>query len=167
MLLQIIVSLLLSIIGFQDFKNRSIPLFLFPLLFGLLFYYNFTQLGLHDLLQYFAYNLFFLVAVFAFVSVYFSIRRRKFVNIFKKDIAVGDFLFYIILAVGFNTVDFILFFVFSLILSIIVVFVISLKNKTLTGNIPLAGLLALQFLVIFVLNETLDMHITGLELLNI
>lgn len=68
----------------------------------------------------------------------------------KNTFGLGDFLFFIILAIGFPTATFLVLFSFSLLFSMLLFFLLKhqLKHKT----VPLAGLQALFICLVFIAN---------------
>ena len=63
---------------------------------------------------------------------------------------LGDALFFLALCVSFPTVSFIIFFVFSLLFSLLLHFIF--KNKAADKTVPLAGYMSLFFIGIYALD---------------
>jgi hypothetical protein len=135
----------LLIILYQDFKQRSISWWTIPLLLiigGIQSYFiNDWQQGL----RFFLVNGLFIGFQYLVLTIYFSIKERKLVQIIDRWIGLGDWLFFIGLATLFSPVHYIMFFIFSILL-ILVVFLI-LKNTILkqVKTIPLAGAMSLVY----------------------
>ena len=160
MIIKLLLILTLSIIFFQDIKERMVWLFLLP---------SFAILG--SLLYFWQSNSdVFLVTILinlAIVSILMSVNYlvAKFIfrkNLFKEALGLGDLLFFIAFALSFPTLAFLNFFVFSLIFSFLVhqlVLLISKWKGKITqkhSSVPLAGLIA------FFLIGVYSAHWTGL-----
>jgi len=146
MIIKLLLILTLSLIFFQDIKERMVWLFLLPsfAILGCLLYFwksnsdiflasilvNIGIVGVLMLVN-------FLVAKFIFKK-----------NLLKEAIGLGDLLFFIAFALSFPTLAFLNFFVFSLIFSFLVhqlALVISKRKGKITqkhSRVPLAGLMA-------------------------
>ena len=96
-------------------------------------------------------NLIFILLLFFILKLYCKYKLKK--NIFEA-IGLGDFLFFIVLAVSFPIVSFFVLFSISLIFSLVLYLVLKpiLKQKT----IPLAGFQALFLVIILGLNLALN-----------
>lgn len=140
-LLLILISLL-GIMAWQDFVFRSISWFLFPLLFILSVLYNVMQTDVYIFAFNFSINFLFVSILLLLLSLYFSLKSKRMVNIINKQIGLGDVLFFISAATFFSPVWYLFFFLFGLMLSLVfAVFFILLKQKQ--SLIPLAGIMAL------------------------
>jgi inner membrane protein involved in colicin E2 resistance len=141
--IKFLIVLCSLVIFIQDLKFRGVSWILFPIIFILCSIYNFIQLPALELVCNFGYNLIFLTILFFFVMIYFSIKNRKFVNITKELIGAGDLLFFVCLSALFSPINFILFFISSLLIITLVsgLIILIIKNKKL--QIPLAGLQAI------------------------
>ena len=144
--------ILLSLIAYQDFKDRLVSWYLFPLLFGFLAYKGIRHLLVVEFLEYAVVNLAFLILQFAMGTIYVSIKQRQLVNITKQWIGWGDVLFLVALCVAFSPLNFFVFYLASL----IGVIGIALIQKVFTKNeeplIPLAGIMAVFMVIILGLN---------------
>jgi hypothetical protein len=133
------ILILLLIIIQQDLSKREISwILLLLLLFAFLFEHTSLN-GYASVLNCFILNLRFLLAQFLFLGLYFRIRTGKFSNIVDKHIGLGDILFLIVLCAAFSPVNFILFYVLSLLISLFVFGIYRLWNKGSDLTLPLAG----------------------------
>lgn len=136
----------LTTITYQDFKERKVFWFLFPLamlIFGLLYYVQVTsvEVFLYQTLT----NLFLVTGILTILFLYTRfITKKRFLN---HSLGLGDMLFFYALGLGFPTLTFIVLFVGASLFSIMVFLIIkrNLKHKT----VPLAGLMGL--FIIFIL----------------
>jgi len=120
------LSLILPVLPviYEDFKYRAIHwIWIASLLLLVLWIYpiNWTYSGL---------NLLFLGLQLALLSIYFSIKNRKWINLFKEYLGIGDVVFFIPLCFIFSPVNQILFFIITLIFSLI-----GFLNSTMTIGI--------------------------------
>lgn len=131
---------LLAIVCYQDFKQRAISWWLIPLLF--IPCYGIAYLCFDASLWFgVSVNLGFILIQLLGLSLYFSVKNRKLVNITKEYLGIGDILFFIPLCFLFSPLHFIVFFISSFIFILIGYFLWKLYQPTKT--IPLAGALAI------------------------
>lgn len=142
--LKLLVLLVSLSIFIEDITRLSVHWWLFPVLCGSL-----ILIGLHFngdyhwmMVQAFA-NMAFIAIVFGLLSVVYSIKQRRFVNITKDLLGLGDFAFLISIALYLPFINYFLFFIGST----ICVLLLWLPFKVLLKKVyvPLAGLQALLF----------------------
>jgi hypothetical protein len=142
--LKLAILLLLTIIFIQDLVSRSVYWIIFPLLAAL---YILTRILIPDsgwgMCESILLNIGFLALQLLLVTVYFSIKNKQFVNITADMLGWGDILFLLSTAFYLSTLNFIFFYLFSLILVLLswIIWQIFSKGK----KIPLAGLQSLIF----------------------
>ncbi len=146
-ILIIILSLSLALITFQDYRYRAVSWFLFPIAALALFFINFHNVSFEQILVNQLSNLGFLCLQFLILLLFFRVRNISSQDILKKQIGLGDVLFFIVLALGLPTTLFILFFVGSLIVSLAAGLILFSKS-----TVPLAGLQSAMLLVLITLN---------------
>lgn len=139
----------LSIMVVQDFRDRAIDWYLFPIGFFLILTVADTgEQGFtwRTLLL----NLMIIGSQLSLLWIYFFLTGRK-LNLWSNDhLGFGDILFLFILAVSFSPVNFFFFYFFSLLFAILIFFLISLSPKK-WATIPLAGIQAFLLIIVFVL----------------
>ncbi len=143
-----ISAITLTMIAIQDYRSRSVYWFFFPLL-GLSGIAQ-SILEIKSTSQSFLYaffNLFFLLLQFCVLKFYFFLRQRKKMKLIDKKIGSGDVLFLIAICFFFSPVNFIAFYITSLLFTVIVYGVNSRIRKSSMGTVPLAGLQAVFFIV--------------------
>lgn len=151
LLVEILITLILLMIFVQDIKSRSVYWICFPAL-ALLFMamYGLKYGSLAGLWPLAFFNLLFILVQLLAVSAWFSIRQKTWVNITQSLLGWGDILFLICLAACFSPVNFVLFYIVSL----IIVLMVWLAGKQLlfknTRHIPLAGLQSLVLIAVLV-----------------
>ncbi|WP_299242526.1 hypothetical protein [uncultured Aquimarina sp.] len=141
--IQITLILLLSLVFIQDLKLRAIHILLpiFILIIGLIPYFK-NEYSIIGLL----YSLIFLIITFGGLYLYLSVKNKKLTNPFKKNMGLGDVLFFIAVIPFFSSYNYILFFITGMLFSILGFLVIKLIVKT--DLVPLAGLLALYLILL-------------------
>lgn len=154
-LLQVVMLLSLAFICYQDLVYRAVYWLCFPVLAGVMFMLKYKLSGLQEALTNAAYGLAFLLVQLLVLWSYFSIKNKKVINLTNDYLGWGDVLFLAALPFYLSPVNYILFYVASLIAVLLYTFVVaSLKDKASNPHIPLAGLqaalLVLAMLVDFV-----------------
>ncbi len=139
----LLLTIILIFVFFQDFRKRTIHVVLPVVLFILALVINYYSANLK--LVTIVYNLVFVLVNITGLFLYFSLKEKKFVNPIDSHIGLGDLVFFIAITPLFNLKPFILFFILGLLFSLIlhVGFTFFKHVKT----IPLAGYLSL-FLII-------------------
>ncbi|MBN8696063.1 MAG: hypothetical protein J0L87_06000 [Bacteroidetes bacterium] len=145
-----LLIVLLGVIAFQDFKFRAISWYLLPLILFLLLYKGLCILENEVLVKNSSFNLAFVIIQFVGLTVYMSIKNKKIVNIVNSYIGLGDLLFFVVICVAFSPFNFILFFVVSNILTLIIFTIYKIFISRTVEEIPLAGAQSIMFqLLIF------------------
>ena len=147
--IKLLILFTLVLIFIQDIKSRSVYWFLFPVLIILFILLNiqqqqhlFSESGQPVLI-----NMGFLSLQFILVSLYFSIKNRKWVIITSNLLGWGDILFLLSIAFYLSVLNFLFFYVISLSLVLMSWLLWQLVSKEKSKQIPLAGLQALIFTV--------------------
>lgn len=134
---KIAILALLLLIFAQDLRSRSVYWFLFPVLTALFMLLTFSHAYAWPTVLI---NIGFLLLQFLLVSVYFSVKRGRRVNITAGLLGWGDLLFLLSIAFYLSVLNFLFFYIASLL------FVLLFAAKRYK-HIPLAGLQALLFLI--------------------
>ncbi|MBD1363824.1 hypothetical protein IDJ77_08370 [Mucilaginibacter sp. ZT4R22] len=144
--MKIAVIVILVTMFIQDIKSRSILWFLFPILSVLLVVIRASgSNSVKAVLLSAITPICCLVIIMGFTSLYFSARKKAWVNITGALIGWADILFLVSVAFYLPSLNFMLFFISS---SIIILFIwlgLSLLSLIKTKFIPFAGLQALLF----------------------
>ncbi|MNS43960.1 Type IV leader peptidase family protein [compost metagenome] len=154
----LIITLL--IIAYQDFKSREVHWFLFPLLLIL----SLSKLWYIDQLKEvfsFLINVLMVLVQLLLLTFYFSVKEKKLINIADNYLGWGDILFLFNLCFLLSPVNFILFYLVSL-LATIICFLVYKAFVNTTKPIPLAGLQALIFTIVYII----DLSSPNIDLLN-
>lgn len=108
-------------------------------------------------------NLLFLVITLSVLTLYMSLKNKKFLNPFKNYFGLGDLFFYLAITPLFFLYNYVLFFVVSMIFAIVVQ---KLFQKLIKyDSVPLAGLSAL--LLVFILGKDLMLPFYKITLINL
>lgn len=134
-------------IVYQDFKFRAISWWSIPLLASLLLFQKQANSTWSETSIYTLFNVGIIVFQFLVISLYFSIKQKQIINIFKKYIGIGDLLFLIAIAPFFDPMQFVFFEVFSLIAILIASLGYGFVKKSWSFKIPLAGMQAICFIL--------------------
>lgn len=139
----------------QDLKSRSVYWFWFPLLAMLLAMLRLRTQPIYEVLHSLMANWAFVAVQLLFVSLYFSIKNGRITNITNSLLGWGDILFLLTAATYLSTLNYVLFYVLSLMAVVLLwlPFLLLLRKKH--GQIPLAGLQSLLFVVCLVADWSL------------
>jgi len=138
--IKIILLLILGAIFYQDYKERLVYWFLFPLL-GLCAGFLFYNSTLPELfIASVALNLMFVSCLLLIVFIY----SRILLKARLKDVfGLGDILLFLSIIFTFSTVSFLVILVFALFFSLVIHLLLKKRSKLKT--VPLAGYLSLFF----------------------
>lgn len=143
----------------QDFKFRAVYWWLFPLLFLVLGLLTYDRTGPDQVTANLFANIGFVFLQIVLLSIYFSVKDRRLVNIFAHHFGVGDLLFLLSVTVYFSLFNYIIFYVTSLVMVIVFTLILNQLVKKTNPKIPLAGeqaLLLVLFMAIDWLNSSIN-----------
>jgi hypothetical protein len=154
LVVQILILIILLLIFVQDILSRSVYWIVFPILvisFVTLRVISNKQLAnvpLNILV-----NCCFLALQLLLVSAWFSLRRGKLVNIMSELLGWGDILFLISICFYLSVLNFLFFYIISLISILLLWF--GYQNTVVKKDryIPLAGLQAILFMFFFITDQ--------------
>jgi hypothetical protein len=143
-IITLLFCVVLTMIAYYDFKYRALPVYLLvmAIVFGILV--SISRNGLSFVLFNTGVNALLISLQLSLTTLYFSVRNRKFINIFDSYLGIGDLIFFLVIILCFSPVNFILFIIISGFFTIL--FYAGRKNGTL---IPLAGNQAVMLCTIF------------------
>lgn len=146
-LLTILAAIALSMIAYEDWRSRSVYWFWFPVLAIAGLVMSLIELrGTAPLFRNLLLNLAFLTVQLAVLKVYFFMRNRKNAGIIDKRIGSGDLLFLAAAGFFFSPLNFILFYIGSLLFTIAAWSMYTGFKKTGPPTMPLAGLQSVFFI---------------------
>ena len=149
LLLKIFIEAVLLLIFVQDIKERSVYWFLFPVLMLLFLGLRLVQGGaITELRQSTFINIGFLVFQFIIVSAYFSVKNKGWINLTTGLLGWGDVLFLLTLCFYLSVLNFLFFYITSLVLVLMIWLVWQFLVKGTGKQVPLAGLQAFMFAIL-------------------
>lgn len=147
----------LVLIILQDFKHRAISWVLIPL--TLIAHSLNAVEGVPQNVFYknCIINIGFIALQLILLSMYLSIKNKRLVNIFDTYLGWGDVLFFVVLCVGFSPLNFIIFYISAMTLTLMASII---YNQILTKNklqsIPLAGALSALLIVAIIIKHSIS-----------
>jgi hypothetical protein len=149
----IFIFILLAITLYQDLSRRLISALLIPLLL-----FGFIVRGMQNetmasFLWDTAINMAFLLFQLLLLSIYFSLKNKKSVNIIDSYIGLGDVLFFAVIAAAFSPLNFIVFYLVALTLSLFGVLCYHIFVRKLQREVPLAGAVASVLMIVLFLSR--------------
>jgi hypothetical protein len=143
-----ILLLCLVLIFIQDIKHRRIHVILPIVIFSISFFI--IPLKKYDLVEISLLNTGFFFITLSILTLYMSLKSKKFLNPFEHYFGLGDLLFYVAITPLFVLKNYILYFILSMIFAILMQ--LGLKKIIKEETVPLAGFSAL-FLFIILLKD--------------
>lgn len=144
-LIKISLIVTLLFVFFQDSKDRQVYWFLYPVS-GILFFILQNKInGLSLSITHSIVNFLF-VLIILLCALCYNLFKLK-LDFLKEVLGVGDVLFFVFICFAFSPISFVVLFVFSLLFSLLLHFIVVKENN---DTVPLAGYMSLFFaLVIF------------------
>ena len=142
-LLKLILIFIFFTILYQDYKDRLVYWFLYPLVGMLAAAIQFLIVPIESIMLNIGVNLCLVLFLLLVCYVYSRIRKIEFLNSF----GLGDILFFIFISFTFSIISFLVLFIFSLIFSLLAHFLLSINSKDKT--VPLAGYMSLFFGIVY------------------
>lgn len=168
LLIDIFLMILLSVVVVQDLKYREISWFLIPLLLCSFLAKGLFLISSHQLIGYSLYNVGFIAIQLLVLTAYMSVKNKKLTNIVNSYLGLGDVLFFIVICVAFSPVNFIFFYVLSLLFTLGGFIAYNILIKKAKKEIPLAGAMAMVMTTLILVNQWMpqfnfynDDYITG------
>lgn len=152
--LKLLLLAVFSLIFFQDYKDRRVYWFLYPITGILVLILQIQIIPINIALINSGFNLLFVLFLLFFCYLYSRIKLKK--NVLQSVLGLGDILFFMAIAFSFSIASFLVLFVFSLIFSLLMHTLLKHKQKETT--VPLAGYMSLFFAVIYSLSFFCNFH---------
>lgn len=146
-LIDLFSLILLSLVVYQDFKQREISWILLPLLFISFALKAFFVVQMKEIVFAILFNIGFIVFQLFFLTLWVSFKNKRWVNIINVQLGLGDILFFIAITSAFATIQFIVFYVVSITVTLAGFIIYKLRLKNVNPEIPLAG--AMSAILIF------------------
>jgi len=147
LIVKIILLLSLVLISYQDFKDKQVWAFLFPVyaLCGALLFFDASQLNTYLVNIAINLSVICMILLVSFLVAKFGY-RKKFLN---KSIGLGDILFFVAFAISFPSISFLNFFTFSVLFALLLVGVRALLSSSKFRSVPLAGCMSLFLIGVY------------------
>jgi hypothetical protein len=153
LLLFFAVVIILGVVSWEDFVGRAVHAILFPLVLILSIGYSYQSLSIDEILfNVFISGCFLFVQAFALIT-YFMIKHKRWVNITNDYLGWGDVLFLLAILPFFSPVAYLIFYLASLILTIIIVLLYRSICKNELKYIPLAGIQSVILIVVLTYHQ--------------
>ncbi len=153
-LLQMMVIFCLVFICYQDLLYRAVYWLCFPVLTLLVFILKYKSSGLQETLIHAGYSIVFLTFQLAILWIYFSIKKRKNINLTRDYLGWGDVLFLVAITFYLSPGNYIVFYVISLIVVLLYTILTGFVSKKIQNfHIPLAGLQAALLALLILVDQ--------------
>lgn len=156
MVLQVLIVAVLLFIFYQDMRYRAVYWIVFPLLLLLMIVVVVKNQTIQDLFISSSYNIGFLLAQLVLLFVYFSVKERRLVNITSGYLGWGDILFLLCIAFYLSPFNYLIFYIASLLVVLCFSLIIYYLKPAKESKIPLAGLQAIMFSLLFLADWRID-----------
>lgn len=155
LLLNSTILILLLVILYQDLKYRSVLWIIFPLLTGIFLYTNYIAIPVNEIMENFLLNVGFLLIQLMSITLYFSLKSKRFIWVPDNYLGWGDIVFLFSLSFLFSPINYILFFIISLIFAVPVFWIIKkYQHEEISVSVPLAGIQAGFLIILFIINSS-------------
>jgi hypothetical protein len=144
---------LLGFIFYQDLKYKAVTWLLFPIVAMVFLGYNLYSNNFNYVLLNSSLNVGFIAIQLLLLSLYFSIKSKKIVNIAQQNLGWGDILFLLVVCLLLPPNTFFLYYITSLIIIVLKEIVTRMIFKKYSDKIPLAGLQALLLAVLIIVQQ--------------
>jgi hypothetical protein len=148
--LEVVLVILLSLLIYQDFKDKLISVWLIA---GVLLCNTillFTNGTLNEKLWYASINALFFIFLLLILTIYYSIKNKKITLLTDQYLGWGDIFFIFTLTLSFSAINFIFYLVFSFIFSLLFYLLMKLFLPSLKKEIPLVGFLAFILILLYI-----------------
>lgn len=149
---QVCILFCLLAMFYQDLKYRAISWFIFPsLALSITLFLINKEIPFLTIAENFIINNLLLILQLGILTVLFSFREKRWVNITNGYLGWGDILFFAAISPYFSPVSFVAFYCVSLLITLVITIPFFIKTPQ-TFKIPLAGLQAITLTVLLTVN---------------
>ncbi len=148
--IKIVLLIVLLIILYQDFRFQAVSWIFFLIGFVLTMWISVKVDYLPDIFLNVVINTLFVLFQLCIIYLFTWIKYKQRKNIFKSVFGFGDLLFLIMIIPLFSPLNFIVFFIASIIFSLLVYSIINWLRIYKKQRVPLAGLQSLFLLVVII-----------------
>jgi ABC-type sugar transport system permease subunit len=146
--INIALLLLLGITIYQDFRYRGIWWGIIPALLVVLIWRGLYTENIETLTTLFFKNGTFLLMQWLGITLYYSAKERRLVNVIDRYIGIGDLLFFVALSIAFSQFNFVAFMVVGFMLTILGYGFYHLLSRKAEKSIPLAGTMSILLIAL-------------------
>ena len=150
--LQAAIFMVLSGMAYQDFRYRGIYWWMFPLLSVLLIFSGLLIVSLETMVFSAIKSCLFVVVQLLILTAYLSLKEKQLINILTGFFGLGDLLFLVAISTRLSFLNYVMFYIVSLMLVILFSIIFIRKSNAKAYKIPLAGYQAI-FLMLLMLVE--------------
>lgn len=146
-------GILIALLGmaYQDFRHRGIYWWMFPIVSILLTWNTLQLVSLETMVNAIIKSSLFLAIQLIILTAYLSIKQKQLVNILTGSFGLGDLLFLVALTMGLSFLNYVAFYIISLLL-VIIFSLFTIKRSNMEGyKIPLAGYQAIFFAILLMM----------------
>ncbi|MGN7787298.1 prepilin peptidase [Niabella sp. 22666] len=161
----IITCIILLAIAYTDFKERAVPVYLFIGLLVICFITTVLQTDMATAFLQLAINTGLIMLLLVALLIYYRLRQSSLKEVINQKLGIGDMAFWIAIAPLFSVVNFMLFFISSL-LVVLLIMIVRIALKKRVALIPLAGYQAAVLVVIIIINRLFFNHPFSIDLLS-
>ncbi|MCW3071753.1 MAG: type leader peptidase [Bacteroidetes bacterium] len=147
LLIDLLLLSCLGVIAFQDFRERQVSWIPLVLLFVSFGWKGLLTLDFNSLLAGFIFNAAFILFQLLMLTLWMSIRNKKWTNIIDVYLGLGDILFFVALSTAFAPFQFVVFYSGSMTITVIGVMICRLLSVRTNPEIPLAGSMAAVMMI--------------------
>jgi hypothetical protein len=148
LIIKLVSLIIIGAIAFQDFRLHAVYWIQFPILAGLLLFIRIFQMGNLSLWwQTATINIILISVQLLLVTAYFSWKKRRVVNLTDGFLHWGDIGFLLCITFYFSVASYMLYYIASLAVALLIWIAFKAISRTQTVNIPLAGLQAITLLL--------------------
>lgn len=144
--------LLLGLIAYQDFRYRAVSVIVLALLFITYMVSGLQQLTLRELMMNTGVNVLIVVIELSVLVLFYFFKEGRLSSLTCNKLGWGDIVFFFILCVLFSPLNFILFYVLSLILVLAGTGLYRAIGRVSSPTVPLAGGMAVVLLLVQLMN---------------
>ncbi|MEM7161720.1 MAG: prepilin peptidase [Bacteroidota bacterium] len=144
------IYLLNGLIGFQDFKERSISAWIVPALLVSFAFMQYHYQGLLHFSEFLPLNLLYLGIILGSILVYAFLKFKKWTNPFDRLVGWGDVWIMLAFAFILETQTYIFFLTLSSCVSLLIALIMKMRKPNEQVQFPLAGMMSVIYLVLCV-----------------
>ena len=145
-----LLIVILVIILYQDFRFKAVSWIFFPVGFIFTMYHAISLNSSIELLINLSVNVAFLLFQVVIIFLFSWFKYKKRVNIFKSVFGLGDLLFLVMILPLFSPLNFVLFFLGSIVFSLLVYLGIKSLKLYKSERVPLAGLQSMYLIIVLI-----------------